>query len=332
MESVVKRRIALLAAYALVALLAFGGLASLAGCAKEEPVDGAAGTVEAGTELLPVRVGTLTTDDLLPLWVAEGGGQLTEAGLDVEITVFASAQEQIAAISAGEIDAIMTDMVVPVNLTNGGTPVRAVTAMQTAPAGIVAGKGSGITSVSQLAGVKTGNSSGTILEYIYASALADAGVPADQIVTEEIKALPVRVELLNSGQIKAAMLPWTLYGAGLAAGGVPVLDRAAAEPYSQTVLAFSQKFLDQDGADDTVAAILAQWDVAVDTINADPNAQRDLLAEKTGLGEKLAKYELRTYPKVAAPDQEMWEDVVTWMVDRGYLKAPIAYDQLVYQP
>lgn len=326
------RKLSLLIATSLVLLFALGGLATLAGCAPEEPVDGAAGTVEAGTELLPVRVGTLTTDDLLPLWVAESGGQLTEAGLEVEITVFASAQEQIAAMSAGEIDAMMTDMVVPVNLTNGGVPVRAVTAMQTAPAGIVAGKDSNVTSVAQLAGVKTGNSSGTILEYIYSRALTDAGVPADQIVTEEIKALPVRVELLNSGQIKAAVLPWTLYGAGLAAGGVPVLDRAAAEPYSQTVLCFSQKFLDQNGAPETVASLLAAWDVAVDTINADPNAQRDLLAEKTGLGDKLAKYELRTYPKVAAPDQAMWEDVVSWMVERGYLTEPIAYDQLVYQP
>lgn len=282
--------------------------------------------------LLPVRVGTLMTDDLLPLWVADNQGMLAKAGLDVQITVFQSAQEEIAAMSAGEIDAMMTDMVVPVNLTNGGVAVRAVTAMQSAPAGIVAGKGSNITSLAQLAGVKAGNSSGTILEYIYSRALTDAGVAADQIQIEEIKALPVRAEMLATGKVKAAVLPWTLYGAALGAGGTPLLDRVAAEPYSQTVLVFSEKFLGQTGAKETVAAVLTQWDAAVDVINADPNAQRDLLADKTGLGEKLAKYEIRTYPKSALPDQAMWDDVVQWMVERGYLESAISYSKLVYQP
>ena len=317
-----------LLAIALVAGLAFAAVA-LTACSGDNPDN--TPTTET-PDLLPVRVGTLMTDDLLPLWVAENEGLLEQAGLNVTVTVFQSAQEEIAAISAGEIDAMMTDMVVPVNLTNGGVPVRAVTAIQGAPAGIVAGAGSGITSLAGLAGVKAGNSSGTILEYIYSRALTDAGVAPDQIVTEEIKALPVRAEMLATGQIKAAVLPWTLFGAALGAGGTPLLPRDAAEPYSQTVLVFSEKYLGQTGAKETVDAVLVAWDAAVEVINAEPNAQRDLLAEKTGLGEKLAKYEIRTYPTSALPDQAMWDDVVSWMVDRGYLEAAIAYDKLVYQP
>jgi len=310
--------------------LAVASLGLLAGCGADEPSapdSGASGE----PALIPVKIGTLKTDDMLPLWVAENEGLLEQAGLDVTIEVFPSALEQIAAISAGQIDGMMTDMAVPLNLINGGVPVRAVTALQSAPAGVVASADSGVTDVAGLAGKKTGSSSGTILEYIYDRALTDAGVPADQIVTEEVKKLDVRLELLLSGQIDAAVLPWTLFGAAVGGGGVPVLGPAQVEPYSQTVLEFSETFLAKEGAAETVAALLQQWDAGVDIVNADPNAQRELLGVATDLGDRLARYEVRTYPKAALPDRDKFEDVVEWMVDRGYLDAPIAYEDLVYQ-
>ena len=319
------RYLSLLAVAALVAAMLVA-----AGCAADQepaPSDGGNG---AQAQLVPVTIGTLKTDDILPLWVAENEGLLEEAGLDVTIEVFPSALEQIAAISAGQIDGMMTDMVVPLNLIDGGVPVRAAWAMQSAPAGIVASADSGITQVSQLAGVKTGNSSGTILEYIYDRALTDAGVPADQIVTEEVKKLDVRLSLLMSGQVDAAVLPWTLFGAAVGGGGVPVLGPEQAQPYSQTVLEFSEAFLAQEGAEATVDELRKQWNAGVAIVNADPNAQRELLGVKTDLGERLANYPVRTYPEAALPDRDKFEDVVEWMVQRGYLDAPIAYEDLVY--
>ncbi|MCL2489322.1 MAG: ABC transporter substrate-binding protein [Propionibacteriaceae bacterium] len=317
------------AALSLIALAALGAL-TLTGCSPSTTPPSGAGA--SGDAVPALRVGTLQTDDLLPLWVAEDQGMLQAAGLDVTITTFQSAQDQIAAVTAGQIDAIMTDMVVGAQLSAGGVPMRYVTLMQGAPAGVVAGAGTGITTAADLAGVETGCSSPTILEFIYDKALADAGVPADQIKTTEIKSLPVRLQMLTSGQIKAAALPWTLFQLAVAQGAVPVLGIDQVGSYTSTVFTVAEKWLDQPGATSAMTTLLAQWDKAVDVINADPGAQRALLASKANLPSPLdTTYQVRQYPPSGPPPVQQVTDVLTWMTAKGYLKAPLTAADLIWQ-
>jgi len=277
-----------------------------------------------------LRVGTLQTDDLLPLWVAEQQGLIANAGLNVEITTFQSAQEQTAAVTAGQIDAIMTDMVVGAQLSAAGVPMKFVTVMQDAPAGVVARAGAGITKPADLAGVATGCASPTILEFIYDKALHDAGVPDDQIVTTEIKKLPVRLQMLQSGQIDAAALPWTLYELALAQGAVPVIDLAADGAYTSTVLAVRASWLDVAGSDAFLTRLLDVWDKCVGVINADPNAQRGLLAAKTSLPSPLdTTYPVRHYPASGRPPIEQIQAVLDWMTAKGYLTTKLTTDDLL---
>jgi len=279
-----------------------------------------------------LRVGTLQTDDLLPLWVAQDQGFIEKAGLNVTITTFQSAQDQIAAVTAGQIDAIMTDMVVGAQLTGGGTPMRYVTVMQGAPAGVVAGANTGITTAADLAGVPTGCASPTILEYIYDKALADAGVPDDQIKTTEIKSLPVRLQMLTSGQIKAAALPWTLFQLSVAQGAVPVLGIDQVGSYTSTVFTISQKWLDQPGAAAAVPTLLDVWNQGVDVINAAPDAQRALLATKANLPSPLdTTYQVRQYPPAGTPPAQQVTDVLTWMTAKGYLTTPLTAADIIWQ-
>ncbi|MCL2882513.1 MAG: MetQ/NlpA family ABC transporter substrate-binding protein [Coriobacteriia bacterium] len=283
-----------------------------------------------------VKIGTLQTDDLLALWVALDNGTLKSAGLDVQVTTFQSAQEEVAAMTAGKIDGMMTDMVVPVQLNAAGTPVKAITVCQTAPAGIIAGKNSGITQLSQLAGVPTGCSSPTAMEYIYDTALKNAGIAADQIKTTEIKKIPVRLQMLGAGQLKAAVLPWTLFTAAQLQGGVPLLDQKQAAPLTSTVLVFSQKFLDTKDADKTLTTLLTQYNKGVDTINAaitsDPAHFSSLLIKEAKLPESLAaKYQVRQYSQASVPAAEQFESVVSWMMDKGYIKKTQDASTLIYQ-
>lgn len=281
--------------------------------------------------VLSYKVGTLQTDDLLPLWVAEKEGFLDEQKLEVEIMVFQSAQEQIAAMVAGEIDAMMTDMVVATQLSASGTPVEAVTVMQGAPAGILANPNSGVGDISELKGKIVGNSSNTILEYIFDNAIAEAGLQPSEVKVEEIKKLPVRFEMLSSGQVDAAVLPWTFFEIGRGAGQVPLLDHEQVDSLTSTIFVFSGKFLEKEGADTTVEQTLAAWDKAVDAINAEPETYRALLAEKTKLPEQLAAtYPIREYPRSAAPSTEQLQSIIDWMTYKDYLKSEINPVDLVY--
>lgn len=305
-------------------------VALLAGCGKTADTKKAASQPAAKKEVT-IKLGTLQTDDILPLWVAQSEGLAKKAGINLDIITFQSAQEQIAAMTAGEIDGMMTDMVVPMQLTAGGTPVKAITVMQGAPAGVVAAKNSGIKDVKGLAGVKAGASSATVIEYIYDKALTDAGVAEKDIKIEEIKKLPVRFEMLNAGKIKAAGLPWTFYTLAAAQGATPIVDQEMASKYTSTVLEMSDKFLSGADAATTVKALLSVWDQGVDKINANPDSYRNLLADKANLPAPLRKaYKARTYPKAALPEQTQVDDVAAWMVKKGYLKQAISYSDFVY--
>ena len=103
---------------ALAALL--GGALLLAGCTSEPE----ATETDPGAEAEPVKfvVGTLSTQDSLPLWVAEQNGYFADAGLpEVEIVTFQSAQECQVALQTGAVDALMTDLIVASNLQATGT-------------------------------------------------------------------------------------------------------------------------------------------------------------------------------------------------------------------
>ena len=309
-------------------LLVALGATACGGASSSSTSSGSAGGA------VTITIGTLQTDDILPLWAAVQDGSAKAAGLNLQIQTFMSAQDEVTAVTAGKVDAIMTDMVVPVQLTASGTPMRAVTRLQGSPAGIVAAPGAGIAKLSDLAGVESGCSSPTAMEYIYDKALGDAGVPAGQIRTQEIKNLSVRLQMLTGGQIKAAVLPWTLFAMAQQQGAVPLLDSSQASSYSSTVLAFRDQWLTSHAeASSAVTKLLSVQDAEVAKINADPDSYRALLAQQAKLPAPLATtYQVRTYPTAGLPDQTQFESVVAWMLAKGYIKTSIAYADLVWSP
>ena len=62
---------------------------ALTGCANA-PTGGPSGK---STTVPTIRIGTLQTDDILPLWAAVADGTAAAAGLNLDIQTFASAQE-----------------------------------------------------------------------------------------------------------------------------------------------------------------------------------------------------------------------------------------------
>ncbi len=307
-------------------------------------------TPQAAVDPIAVKLGTLPTEDSLPLWVAEQEGFFADAGLpSVEIVIFQSAQERDAALAAGAIDGFMGDIIAAANLEAGGTPVTIATVMLGATQnegrfGIVAPKtwtgGTGAEALNKLAGVPVGTSSATIQEYVLDGLMRQAGVADDQIKVEEVKKVPVRFELLMSGKLKAAALPEPflslaeLQGAKLLADDT---DKAPAgfgtENLSQTILLFSDKFLRKPGGVESDEAVKDAWDEAVVLINKDPNAYRGLLVEKARLPEPLkTTYEVNTYPLSQLPTEAQVKSVLDWMKQRSYLKKDVAYIDLTVVP
>lgn len=316
---------------ALCALVAL----SVAACSA--PV---ASTPGGGTGTAPapvaIRIGTLPTEDSLPLWVAERDGLFKKAGLDVTITLFQSAQERDAALTAGAIDGDMGDLIAASLLRAGGTPVKVATVMLGATAkegrfGIAVKPGSKVTTLKQLAGVPIGTSSATIQEYVLDELMTAAGVPAAQIKKEEVKKVPVRYQLLMSGKLAAAALPEPFLSLAQISGAKVIADDTTGANISQTVLLFTEKYLGVPANSAAVMKLLGVWDTAVGTINADPNSFRSLLVTKAMLPAPLAStYAVNTYPRAQLPTAADVQRVLDWMKAKGLLSAPVTYADLMW--
>jgi NitT/TauT family transport system substrate-binding protein len=336
------------------ALLAIGVLLALSlvasGCGKktETSTTGSGestSTSEPTAKPSAVRIGTLATEDSLPLWVAENMGYFSTEGLsDVKITLFQSAQERDAAFSSGAIDAYMGDIIAAANLEAAGSKNTIKTIMlgadqsqgrfgvATSPKNddVTAGPNEGM---KQLAGEKVGTSSATIQEYVLDGLMSEQGVPAAQVEKEEVKKVPVRFELLMANKLKAAALPEPFLTLAEQGGAKLVGDDTKAQKnLSQTVLVFSDTYLATPGGAAAADAVLRAWDVAVGDINKAPDAYRKTLVEKARLPKPLeTTYKVNTYPTAQVPSQADVDAVLSWMKTKGYLKGDVSYADLVSQ-
>lgn len=310
--------------------LALALLPGLAGCAK----DAAPATPDAEVTPASLKVGTLATQDALPLWVAEDKGYFTAEGLpEVEIVTFQSAQECQAAFASGAVDALMTDIIVAAKLQASGTPVKIATVMLGADTSqgrfaIMAAPNSGITSLAALKGIPVGTAASTITEYILDELMAEDGVAEADVAKEEVAKMPVRYQLLMAGQLKAAVLPEPFVSLA-GQGGATIIpggdDTLAAENVSQSVLAVSRDYLASAEGAAALEAALKAWDSAVADINATPDDFRQTLVDKAGLPAPLATtYRVSEYPKAGQPTSEDVQRVLDWMAKRGYLTADVA--------
>lgn len=322
----------LVAALATVLLLA-------AGCAikSASPTTSATPAATSADKPVAIRIGTLATEDSLPLWEAEKMGYFAVEGIPkVEIINFQSAQERDTAFASGAIDGFMGDIIAAANLEASGKKVTIATVMLGADKtqgrfGIaVPPKVTGI-DLKSLSGVPVGASSATIQEYVLDGLMAEAGVPADQVKVEEVKKVPVRFELLMAGKLKAAALPEPFLTLA-EQGGATIIgdDTKAQKNLSQTVLVLSEDFLGKSGGTSTERAVLKAWNLAVNDINKSPDSYRAMLVEKARLPKPLAAvYKVQTYPAAQVPSEADVDPVLTWMSSKGYLKGNVTYADLV---
>ncbi|PKQ10052.1 MAG: nitrate ABC transporter substrate-binding protein [Actinobacteria bacterium HGW-Actinobacteria-9] len=284
----------------------------------------------------PIVIGTLPTEDMLPLWVAQEEGLFDEAGLEITIINFQAAQERDAAFVAGEIDAFMGDIIASAALEAGESGVTLATVMLGATSeegrfGIVGAPGTNYASLTELAGVKVGTSSATIQEYVLDGLMGEVGVAQGQIAKEEVKKVPVRYDLLMKGQIQAAMLPEPFLSLAEKEGAPLLSDDTTGTNLSQTVLGFSDEYLAEPGGIEAMTLLLDVWDQGAALVNEDPDAWRELLVEQARVPEPIKdSYEINTYPMHEVPTKEQVESVLEWMQRKGLLTEPPTYEDLVY--
>jgi NitT/TauT family transport system substrate-binding protein len=281
-------------------------------------------------ELPTLKIAVLPVLNTLPLYVAQSEGFYAEYGVNVELIPFDSARDRQIALQTGEVDGANTDLQGVILLVNGGFDVRAVRMepINEQYFAIVAGAESGIETIDDLRGVAIAISENTIIEYLTTEMLLNAGFEEDEIVYEEVPAIPIRLELLANGQIAAATLPEPLVTLSTALQGGILIASDEDAVIVPTVLAFNGDVLEENGK--AVRAFLAAYEQAVNAINEEPEAFRDVMNENIRIPEPLqATYPVPTFPTAVVPSEEEAQLVMAWMLDVELLDEELEYDSII---
>lgn len=304
-----------------LAALAVAATVAVAACGRK------AATVQT------VRIGVLPTEAALPLLVAERDRFARKAGVNLEIVDFESAEECGAAVAAGTIDGFVGDVLAAATLSERGTPVRIVAVMLGADPtegrfGIVVPPDSKIAQPMQLRGVPIAVSSDAVTEYVVDSLLMAEGLGQNEIEKLKVEKLASRMQLLLSGEIKAAALPDPLLAFAESKGAKLIIDDTTGQNLSQSVLAFSAPYEEKHA--DALAKLIAAEARAVAAINADPQKYRKLLVEEAQLPPGIAStYKPNAYPAPQLPAKADVDRALSWTSAHGLTSSRTTYETLV---
>ena len=283
-----------------------------------------------GKDLL--RFGVLPVVDTLPLIVGQEDGTFSDQDIDLELISFQSALERDAALQAGKIDGYFGDILNTLLLIQSGEPLKILTAaFHTHPGhrmfGIAAAPDSGITTMDQLKGKDIAISRATIIEYVLDSLLRSLDLPGDYVTKQEIKKMPIRLQLLLSNQMAAALLPEPLLTLAESKGARVLVDDRGLDTCLTVLTMNTGKLADKPTLPER---FLKAYGAAVSKINRDPEAFKETMVKRTRFPMPVKDlYKVPVFPEPAPPAEKDIMATEDWLIQNGLLKQKISYDTIV---
>jgi len=289
------------------------------------------GCAKAPVETKPLQFAVLPVLDSLPLYVAQANGYFKDEGLTVELIPVGSAPERDQLMQSGQIDGMLNEVVTTLYYNRETPKIKIVRFARTATAEypvfrILAAKDSGITTVAELKGVEIGVSEGTIIEYMADRVLQNAGLTPEEIKKIAVPKIADRTALLESGQLKSAVMPDPLASLLMQKGAVMVIDDTTLPEVSNSVYSFSNETLQKYPKE--IKAFLRAVEKAVVEINANKDAYNNLMVEQKLVPEAvIGKYPIPDFPTASVPSQAQFNDALAWAKDKGLVTTDLKYEE-----
>jgi NitT/TauT family transport system substrate-binding protein len=281
-------------------------------------------TALAGNTAL--RFGVLPVLDTLPLQVAAQEGIFEKHGLDVTLVKFMSALERDTAMQTGQIDGYFGDLIATYLLISRDVPMRiALTSWRTTPGypmfGIALSPENKDRDLAAMKGGKLGLSKSTIMEFLADKMEDHLKVERGYFAQVEIKKMPIRLQMLLTGQIDSALLPEPLLSLARLKGGA-TLATAEDLDIPLTVLCLHERYFKNHGSD--YLRFIRAYREAVQAIRDNPEKYRRLMAETCRIPKPLvADFPIYPYPMPSLPASAELAEVQEWMLGKGLLKMTV---------
>jgi NitT/TauT family transport system substrate-binding protein len=279
-----------------------------------------------------IKFGTIPVLQSLPLFVAAEKGFFREQGLNVEIILFNSAMEKDIALSSGSIAGYFGDIMTPLVLQANGIGVKIVannfnTTRKQRMFAILASPRSKNKKLEEVAKEGIATSSNAIPEYLIMRLVQFRKIKKDNVNLIDVKSIPIRLQMLLSNQVSAALLPEPLASYAEERGAKVLIDDRA-RSISSTVIVFGDKYLED--YPQAIKAFHAALDKSADYINKNPLAVRTIMNRECKMPESLqGSFPIPEFPKLTIPSSQQVMDVYKWLREKQIIKKDMVYKDMV---
>jgi len=306
-------------------------LTVVTGCAQNNPVK--PGDNSQQTETTKLKIGSLTIEENLPILVAEKNGYFAAENIQVELVPFQSPVESQSAFQSGQLDGMITDILIAALLKSSGEDLRVTSiALGATPQegrfAIVASPKSDIKTVQDLKGKSIGISSNSIIEYVTDGLLQEGGVNPSEVKKTVVAKIPLRLEMLLNNQIDAITVPDPQISYTVAQGAKIIAEDTKGENLTQSVTIMTSKAL--NNKKDAISRFYKAYAKAVDAINQSPDQYKDLLVKNVNIPENVVdSYKVQHYSKPQLPAEKDVNSIFAWLKNKNLLKNEVNYQGFV---
>ena len=276
-----------------------------------------------------LTIGLMPAMDSVPLLIAQDQGFFEDEGISVDLRIFRNQLYRESALQTNEIDGSISDLINAVYNWRAGIGIR-VGSITDGHFALVTAPDSGILSVAdwnRAGSVSVGLLENSIIFYVAERMLEEIGGDADGIDIIRTLQVPVRLEMVASGRIEAALLPEPVAQVAVERGAGSLVDTTVLDQ-TPGVLLFTDRAMSTKDAE--IRALYRAYNRAVEVVNADPDRFRPAIVR---LGEFPPVVEdsmfIPTYQPARPPTPAELADVTAWMVEKGLLEREPAYRDVV---
>jgi len=303
-------------------------------CGLMLPINTHAKETAARTAKMPsvIKFGTIPVLQALPLFVASEKGFFKEQGLAVEIVLFNSAMEKDIGLTSNQIVGYFGDLMTPMVLQSNNAGVKMVatnfnTTNERRMFAILASPQSKDKNMSEIAKAGIATGSNTIADYLVIRLLQPQKIGAEAINLIDVKNIPIRLQMLLSGQVSAALMPEPLATLAETKGAKALFDDKG-KGLSATVLAFNEKFLKE--YPQAVKPFHRAVNKASDYINKNPAEVRAIMNRDCRMPEPLqSSFPIPNFPKLVIPARDQVMDVYKWLREKQIITKEMTYKDMV---
>ncbi len=266
--------------------------------------------------------GVMSSMDYLPLAVAKAKGYFEEEGVTVHLQKFFSANDRDAAIQSGNLDGSIIDY-------TGGTIQKAggvdllFTSQCDGTFELIAGKHTGITSISELKGKSFAVARNTVIDFCTDMVLKNAGIKQNEVSKMEINKIPLRLEMLRNEKIDLTVLP-DHFATMAKADENQAITSMKEMGYHVTGIVFTKSAI--ENKKEAIQAFYRAYNRAIGDLQQLPLVNfKNILVEEIGFPKALAEQvQLPDYQLAKLPESKDMEAVGAWLKERQCI--PAAFD------